>query len=158
MQTFVLRFTANVPGELSFRDLIGSVVRDACRRIEHEFNCIGLEWRLVSAFNEAFNNIVEHAYADCSGDVEVVFSLDDGRVVLRLSDQGDGFNFDLSGASDTPPELESLSEGGMGLFIIRQSMSTVTYERRQDRNFLTMTKHIADCAQSSEAPLKETSC
>ncbi|MEZ4405501.1 MAG: ATP-binding protein [Polyangiales bacterium] len=158
MQSFALRFTANVPGELRFRDLVGSMLRGACQRVEHEFGCSGLEWRLMSAFNEAFNNIVEHAYAECSGDVEVALTVDDERVVLRLADQGDGFNFDMSGASDAPPEFDDLSEGGMGLFIIRQAMSSVTYERRQDRNLLTMTKHIADCARASEAPRGDTAC
>jgi anti-sigma regulatory factor (Ser/Thr protein kinase) len=62
-----LKFTASVPGELRFRDLVGSMVRAVCLRVERDAGCAGLEWRLMSAYNEAFNNIVEHAYAVDSG-------------------------------------------------------------------------------------------
>lgn len=147
-----MMFTASVPGELSYRDLVGAVVRCFSQRIERDRGCTGLEWRMISAFNEAFNNIVEHAYAAACGEVEVSLSVEDDRVVLRLTDCGEGFNLDASGASHEPPAFDGLSEGGMGLFIIRQAMSEVTYERRHDRNLLTMTKRLAECARASVAP------
>jgi anti-sigma regulatory factor (Ser/Thr protein kinase) len=92
---------------------------------------------MLSAYNEAFNNIVEHAYADAADDVEVTLHVEEDSISLRLMDQGEGFNFDLAGARDTPPDFETLSEGGMGLFIIRKAMTEVTYERRHNRNLLT---------------------
>jgi anti-sigma regulatory factor (Ser/Thr protein kinase) len=147
-----LKFTASVPGELRFRDLVGSMVRAVCLRVERDAGCSGLEWRLMSAYNEAFNNIVEHAYAVAPGDVEVVLLVDDEAVVLRMVDQGAGFNFEDAGASDTVPPFDTLSEGGMGLFIIRNAMSSVTYERRQNKNLLTMTKTLSECAEVSSAP------
>jgi len=105
----------------------------------------------MSAYNEAFNNIVEHAYAISPGEVEVVLVVDDEEVVLRMIDHGAGFGFEDAGASDQVPALDSLSEGGMGLFIIRNAMSSVTYERRQDKNLLTMTKTLSECAAVSSA-------
>lgn len=144
----VVRFTACVPGELGFRDLVGLMVREVCRRVERDARCEGVEWRVVSAFNEAFNNIIEHAYAATPGDVEVALTVEHDRLVLRLVDQGEGFNFDHAGASEQPPELDTLSEGGMGLFIIRRAMSEVFYERRQDRNLLTMVRSLAECRPS----------
>lgn len=144
----VVRFTACVPGELGFRDLVGLMVREMCRRVERDARCEGVEWRVVSAFNEAFNNIVEHAYAAARGDVEVALTVEHDRLILRLIDQGEGFNFGDSGANEQPPELDTLSEGGMGLFIIRRAMSEVFYERRQDRNLLTMVRSFAECRAS----------
>ena len=128
-------------------------MRAVCALIESERRCSGLEWRVVSAFNEAFNNIVEHAYASACGEVEVTLLVEDDRVVLRMADEGEGFNFALSGATEHPPEFETLSEGGMGLFLIRKTMSEVTYERRQDRNLLTMIKRLSECARNSQAPV-----
>jgi serine/threonine-protein kinase RsbW len=150
-----LKFTASVPGELRFRDLVGSMVRAVCLRVERDAGCTGLEWRLMSAYNEAFNNIVEHAYAVAPGDVEVVLLVDDEAVVLRMIDQGAGFDFDDAGASEQAPAFDTLSEGGMGLFIIRSAMSSVTYERRQDKNLLTMTKTLSECAAVSSASSQE---
>lgn len=153
-----LKFTASVPGELRFRDLVGVMVREVCRRVERDTECAGLEWRVMSAYNEAFNNIVEHAYEACSGDVEVVLCVEEDQVVLQMADQGQEFDFGASGATGVPPELETLSEGGMGLFIIRQAMSEVTYERHADRNLLTMMKRFADCAPSNGAAHGDTRC
>ena len=146
-----MMFTASVPGELSYRDLVGAVVRCFSQRIERDRGCTGLEWRMISAFNEAFNNIVEHAYAVDPGEVEVVLLVDDEEVVLRMIDQGAGFDFEDAGARDEAPALDTLSEGGMGLFIIRSAMSSVTYERRQDKNLLTMTKTLSECAAPTSA-------
>lgn len=144
----MMRFTASVPGQLGFRDLVGRMLGDVCRKVERETRCEGVEWRVLSAFNEAFNNIVEHAYAVTPGDVEVALQVEDDRLVLRLTDCGQGFNFDDAGASEQPPEFDTLSEGGMGLFIIRRAMSEVFYERRQDRNLLTMVRSLDGCRES----------
>jgi len=147
-----MKFTASVPGELSYRDLVGASVRGFSLRVERDRGCVGLEWRLISAFNEAFNNIVEHAYARVGGEVEVYLAVEADVVILRLSDFGAGFNLDASGASQEPPEFDALSEGGMGLFIIRQAMTEVTYERRHDRNLLTMTKRLSECSCTTARP------
>ena len=143
----VMRFTACVPGQLGFRDLVGRMVGEVCRRVERDARCNGVEWRVMSAFNEAFNNIVEHAYAASPGDVEVTLMVENDRLVLHLTDRGQGFNFDDAGAHDQPPEFDTLSEGGMGLFIIRRAMSEVFYERRQDRNLLTMVRSLDGCGE-----------
>lgn len=145
-------FSAHCPGELRHRDLVGAMVSAVCARLEGALGRPGLEWQVLSAFNEAFNNIVRHAYATVRGDVEVTLQVEDDRVTLRLVDHGEGFDFAHAGAFDAPPEFDRLSEGGMGLFIIRKLMSEVTYERRQGRNHLTMTKRLSELARGSRAP------
>ena len=147
-----LRFTASVPGELRFRDLVGAMLRAVCLRIERDAGCDGLEWRMISAFNEAFNNVVEHAYAMTRGDIEVSLLVEDDRIELHLADHGDGFDFGGGPAENEPPAFEGLSEGGMGLFIIRSVMSAVVYERRADRNLLIMTKTLSGCTPALTAP------
>jgi len=145
-----LRFTVRVPGELRYRDVAGAMVRAACQHVERDRVRSGLEWRVMSAFNEAFNNVVEHAYAEREGEVEVCVQVDDERVVLRMIDQGSGFDFTRSGAT-VAPEFETLSDGGMGMFIIRTVMSEVSYVRRRGHNHLTMIKRLSECPGASEA-------
>lgn len=144
-----IRFTACVPGDLRYRDVAGAMVRAACVEVERGRGCSGLEWRVMSAFNEAFNNVVEHAYAERCGDVEVSLAIDDDSLVLRLVDEGPGYDFTRSGAT-IAPEFDTLSEGGMGLFIIRTVMSEVTYERRREHNQLTMIKRLSECPGATE--------
>ena len=148
--TLTLRFTVRVPGELRSRDVAGAMVRAACQHVERACARSGLEWRVLSAFNEAFNNVVEHAYAERAGAVAVCFHADDDRVVLRMIDQGTGFDFTRSGAT-VAPAFETLSEGGMGMFIIRALMSEVSYVRRRGHNHLTMIKRLSECPGASEA-------
>ena len=96
-----LRFTASVPGELRFRDLVGSMVRAVCLRVERDAGCAGLEWRLMSAYNEAFNNIVKHAYAVDPGEVEVVLLVDDEAPVRQITRQTlEAFGYRVLMASD----------------------------------------------------------
>lgn len=144
-----LRFTACVPGDLRYRDVAGAMIRAACIEVERGHGCAGLEWRVMSAFNEAFNNVVEHAYSEQCGDVEVALQVDDERLELRMVDHGSGYDFSRSGAT-VAPEFDTLSEGGMGLFIIRTVMSEVTYERRREQNQLTMIKRLSECPGGSE--------
>jgi serine/threonine-protein kinase RsbW len=72
---------------------------------------------LKLALTEACTNSVRHAYEDGQGAVEIVYELQPGRLAVEVRDEGPGF---------TPPtrELgqgddEELSEGGLGIAIIR---------------------------------------
>jgi serine/threonine-protein kinase RsbW len=147
-----LLFTARIPGELRHRDIAGAMVSAVCARVEGSGGAPGLEWQVLSAYNEAFNNIVRHAYAKSRGEVEVTLQIDDDSVVLRLVDHGEGFDYARAGAHDAPPEFDRLADGGMGLFIIRKLMTEVTYERHHGRNDLTMIKRLSERARSSRAP------
>jgi serine/threonine-protein kinase RsbW len=70
---------------------------------------------LKLALTEACTNSVRHAYVDGPGTVEIVYDLRPDRVVVEVTDSGEGF---------TPPEQreadpDELAEGGLGIAIIR---------------------------------------
>ena len=71
---------------------------------------------LKLALTEACTNSVRHAYEDGEGAVEIVYELQADRLTVDVRDEGPGF---------TPPtrelgdESEELSEGGLGIAIIR---------------------------------------
>jgi len=71
---------------------------------------------LKLALTEAASNSVRHAYSgdDETGVVEISYELRADRLVIEVTDDGDGFNPD---ETDSPPE--ELSEGGLGIAIIR---------------------------------------
>jgi serine/threonine-protein kinase RsbW len=71
---------------------------------------------LKLAVTEACSNSVRHAYRDGrEGSVEVVYELHPDRLVVEVSDDGEGFPVGHS----LPPE-DSLTEGGLGIAIIRE--------------------------------------
>jgi len=72
---------------------------------------------LKLAVTEACSNSVRHAYRDGRpGSVEVVYEVHPDRLVIEVSDDGEGFTLaERHGIPDG-----SLSEGGLGIAIIRE--------------------------------------
>jgi serine/threonine-protein kinase RsbW len=71
---------------------------------------------LKLALTEAASNSVRHAYAgeEQPGVVEISYELHPDRLVIEVTDEGEGFD---PQESEGPPE--ELSEGGLGIAIIR---------------------------------------
>lgn len=128
---------------------------------------------LISAFNEAFNNVVIHAYRDrLDGTVDVLLLLDEDRAVIELQDSGRSFDLHAvppppaalvlepssgsnNGVNENPesgraPNVEGLAEGGYGVHIIRSLMSEVSYHQEGTRNVLRMIKNFPHIPGSEE--------
>ena len=58
--------------------------------------------------------------------------------VMTLTFRDDGKPFDPTKIPDTSIDFDALDQGGMGLGIIRQSVSELRYARQDDFNELTM--------------------
>jgi serine/threonine-protein kinase RsbW len=70
---------------------------------------------LKLALTEAASNSVRHAYAaDEAGVVEISYELFADRLVIEVTDEGEGFD-----PADSEGSPEELSEGGLGIAIIR---------------------------------------
>jgi serine/threonine-protein kinase RsbW len=109
--------------------LIGHVV-DADRSFRHE---------MVTAFGEAFNNIVIHGYRGVTGGMlEVEVELCSDEMTLTLKDTGQACDF----GGLTPPDLDSMPEGGLGVFMIHALVDEVVY-RGGAPNVLSLTKRTA---------------
>jgi serine/threonine-protein kinase RsbW len=71
---------------------------------------------LKLALTEACSNSVRHAYEDGEGHVDISFELRDDRLIVEVADDGTGFE---PGDVDGNGGDEELSEGGLGIAIIR---------------------------------------
>lgn len=88
---------------------------------------------------EALNNIVEHAYARHSGDIEITLRLRGQDLVCSILDSG------LPMPRETLPEgrlvslenTDDLPEGGFGWFLIRTLSHDLDYRRVDGRNLLS---------------------
>jgi serine/threonine-protein kinase RsbW len=70
---------------------------------------------LKLALTEAASNSVRHAYGDKDvGVVEISYELLPDRLVIEVTDDGEGFD-----PASPRAESEALSEGGLGIAIIR---------------------------------------
>lgn len=140
-----------VPSDLRYGEATRAMLDTLALRLEKETETPSLRDHVISAYGEAFNNVVEHAYAGRrDGVVEVDVEVGPGGITVRLADRGAGF--DLGGIE--APDLDSLPEGGLGLVIIRSLMTRVSYERG-DRNVLTMHKAFASPLGFAKEPQHE---
>ena len=121
-------------------DLISTLVAhvgDADRMFRHE---------MITAFGEAFNNIVIHGYRDQSdGMLDVEAELKPNEMTLRLIDMGHAVDF----GGLNPPDLDSMPERGMGVFMIHALMDEVVY-RGGAPNILSLTKRTNSSAPSED--------
>lgn len=117
-------------------DLVSTLVGHVCtadRMFRHE---------MITAFGEAFNNIVIHGYRDqVDGTLEVEAELKPDEMTLRLIDTGHACDF----GGLHPPDLDSMPERGMGVFMIHALVDEVVY-RGGAPNVLSLTKRTASAA------------
>lgn len=134
------RISLILPAKLKYYDTSRQIINSICSIIEKEQGISGLKDQVITAFNEAFTNIVIHSYKENEGDVEITIYYNNQKLQIIMVDQGIGFEPEKI----TPPNLESLPEGGLGWFIINSFMSRVSYKRESNRNILIMEKEFKE--------------
>jgi serine/threonine-protein kinase RsbW len=94
--------------------------------------------RLVLA--EAYSNVVVHAHKKRSEiPVSIQLELKDNELILTIWDSGNGFNTDQY----SPPQPNTLQEGGYGWLIINRLMDKVEYTLHiNGRNCLQMKANL----------------
>ncbi len=95
------------------------------------------------ALEEAVSNVMLYAYPEgTQGTVEIEAIPAAGTLTFILSDNGKPF--DPTAAPDVNPDagLDERPIGGLGIHLVRTIMDEISYERRGDRNILTMIKNI----------------
>lgn len=102
-----------------------------------------LEMNLNLVLEEMVSNVIFYAYPEgTEADIELVAESDGGELVFLLSDQGREFDPTMREAADTDTNPAERELGGMGIFIVKNIMNQVTYQRLEGRNLLTMKKNI----------------
>ncbi|WP_017473787.1 anti-sigma B factor RsbW [Amphibacillus jilinensis] len=102
---------------------------------------------LKVAISEAMTNATTHAYEDNEeGEVTVGFGIYQNRLEIMVADHGGSFDLNEIKAGTGPyqqnEEIESLREGGFGLFLIDALMDKV--EIRNDYGVIVlMTKNLS---------------
>ncbi len=92
---------------------------------------------------EAFTNVVQYAYKDdCIHQIELNVSKKDETLHLVIQD--DGYAYDPTEKKDpnTLLSVEDREIGGLGIFLIKQLMDRVSYDRVDGKNRLTMEKNL----------------
>jgi len=96
---------------------------------------------LKLALTEACTNSIRHAYDRERGQVHLSFEASADRVVLMVRDEGGGFHDDDVDCPECTAVGVELSEGGMGISIIRAVVDEFRLDRPETGGtILTLTK------------------
>jgi len=94
-------------------------------------------------FDEVLNNVISYAYHDDDEhDIEVKMELSGNRLVVTITDDGVPFNPLSVKAPDTSQSLEDRKTGGLGLHLVRNLVDNVSYQRRINKNVMTLMRNL----------------
>ena len=95
------------------------------------------------ALEEIFMNVVMHGSAgEDAGQVQVSLALTPEGLTMTVEDDGPRFDPLSLPPPDVTASLADRRVGGLGVFLVRQTMDTVSYVRIAERNQLRMSKRL----------------
>ena len=104
-----------------------------------------LQMNLNLVMEEMVTNVIFYAYPqDEEADIELLAKSDGKELTFVLSDQGKEFDPTAKEDNDLSVNPAERELGGMGIFIVKNIMNKVTYQRLEGKNLLTMTKGLED--------------
>jgi len=133
--------TLNLNNKVSEITKLNAFVKSATATLNME---IGLANKIKLAVEEAVTNIIDYAYQNgTEGNISVTIEADESRIRFILTDSG--AEFDPTGVSkaDTTLTVEERPIGGLGVFLVRNLMDSINYERVDGKNVLRMEKRYA---------------
>ena len=109
------------------------------------FDCpMKVQMAVCVAIEEIFVNVAHYAYPDSEGTMTLAIGWDEGNrsVTFRVADRGVPFDPLQKPDPDITLSAEDREIGGLGIFITKKTMDTVTYAYENGQNVLTMIKKL----------------
>jgi serine/threonine-protein kinase RsbW len=89
------------------------------------------------------NNVISYAYADDNEhNIEVRMARTGTRLSVTITDDGLPFNPLSMKKPNIELSLEDREIGGMGIYLVRNLVDDVSYQRRIGKNVMTMTQNL----------------
>ena len=135
-QRYQLTRAAELESLAAFRDFI----TDCCNRHDIPNETV---FELKLAVDEACANVIEHGYKDMDpGSIILSFRIEPGRILVSITDFGHVFEPAAAPKPDVEAALEDREMGGLGLYLIYQTMDNIDYQTSEEGNTLLFTKYI----------------
>ena len=103
-----------------------------------------IQMAVCVAIEEVFVNVAHYAYGDGEGDMTLGIGFDEEsrNITFRMTDKGVPFDPLQKADPDITLSAEEREIGGLGIFITKKTMDSVTYAYENGENILTMIKKI----------------
>ena len=121
-------------------DVLGFVDRTL-----ESFECpMKIQMAVCVAIEEVFVNVAHYAYGEGEGDVTLGIGFDEEsrNITFRMTDNGVPFDPLAKSDPDITLSAEEREIGGLGIFITKKTMDSVSYAYENGENILTMIKKI----------------
>ena len=100
-------------------------------------------FNLNLVLEEAVVNIINYAYPKEEHEsIYLSARMHEGSIILVLTDTGKEFDPTAVPEADVTLSADDRQIGGLGIFLIRQIMNEVKYERIEGKNVLTLEKKV----------------
>ena len=109
------------------------------------FECpMKIQMAVCVAIEEVFVNVAHYAYGEDQGDMclGIGFDEENRTVTFRMTDKGIPFDPLQKPDPDITLSAEDREVGGLGIFIAKKTMDSISYAYENGENILTMTKKL----------------
>ena len=146
-----LRFTKNqaviklqrsliLPNDVNAVPQLASFVDDVCEQLDIDPST---NMSLNLALEEAVVNVMKYAYPEgTKGEVHIDAKASDKRLRITITDSGIPFDPTSQLESDTSLSVEERPIGGLEIYLVRQLMDSINYNRVDGKNVLTLLKKL----------------
>lgn len=136
MQRYQITKAAELESLKTFRDFI----TESCAKYKIPADTVH---DLKLAVDEACTNIIQHGYKGLiPGSIILSFRIEQDRILVQITDFGHIFEPVNAPKPNIEAALEDRELGGLGLFLIYQTMDNIDYKCSEEGNVLTFTKYI----------------
>lgn len=101
-------------------------------------------YKVRLSLDEILTNVVSYAYDNNEGNIEISYDINESEryIDISVTDEGKAFNpLEEVKEPDFSLDLHERKIGGLGLFIVKNSMDEVKYLRKDNKNILMMKKY-----------------
>ena len=125
-------------------DALSDVLGFVDRTLEHYECPMKIQMAVCVAIEEVFVNIANYAYPNGAGDITfgIGYDPESRTITFRMADKGIPFDPLKKPDPDITLSAEDREIGGLGIFITKKTMDSLTYAYENGENILTMTKRI----------------
>jgi sigma-B regulation protein RsbU (phosphoserine phosphatase) len=140
MENVRLKRSLTLPNDINTIPQLNEFIDTLCEELEIDMATV---MSLNLAMEEAVVNVMDYAYPEgTTGEVSIEAVADDTRLYFIISDSGKPFDPTAKADVDTTLSAEERPIGGLGIHLIRQIMDDVSYERKDEKNFLKLSKTL----------------
>jgi serine/threonine-protein kinase RsbW len=129
-----------IKNQVNELERVNRFVEEICEELGLDME---LQMNLNLVIEEMVSNVIFYAYPqEKTEEIELTAESDGKELTFVLSDKG--MEFDPTKKEDADPNVNPMDRdiGGMGIYIVKNIMNQVTYQRLEGKNLLTMKKEI----------------